>query len=256
MAMKLVDLSVFDWNAAPFNSITLVLASQAMFLSIVYVLQRWIKRRGKPLQIDGLFAAHNLLLSIFSLIIMFGCLHEVFKRITQEKSTEWLFCESQGMQARGSLYFWSYLYYLSKYYELLDTILLVLRGSKLSFLHVYHHVVVLFMAWNWMQYTQTLQFIGVLFNTSVHVVMYYYFFLQTIKRPPRWRRYVTVFQVVQFVVSVLCFIPTVHKLYCGQTCAGTTALYFNALFNVSLLFMFVRLLFSPAKSSKPAQKTQ
>ena len=32
------------------------------------------------------------------------------------------------------------------------------------------------MAWFWLEYAQSLQFIGLLFNTSVHVVMYYYYF--------------------------------------------------------------------------------
>ncbi len=34
--------------------------------------------------------------------------------------------------------------------------------------------VVLVMAWSWLQYSQTLQFLGLLFNTAVHVIMYYY----------------------------------------------------------------------------------
>lgn len=33
---------------------------------------------------------------------------------------------------QGGLYFWSYVYYLSKYYELLDTVLLILKVRRRS----------------------------------------------------------------------------------------------------------------------------
>ena len=34
--------------------------------------------------------------------------------------------------SQGGLYYWSYLYYLSKYYELLDTLLIVLKVRDLA----------------------------------------------------------------------------------------------------------------------------
>ena len=53
------------------------------------------------------------------------------------------------------------------------------------FLHVYHHAVVLLMAWSWLEYRQTLQFGGLLFNTAVHVLMYYYYFRRVLGCPCR-----------------------------------------------------------------------
>lgn len=102
-------------------------------------------------------------------------------------------------QPEGGLWFWSYVYYLSKYYELLDTVLQLLKGRPPPHfgLHAYHHAVVLLMAWAWLEYVQTLQYIGLLFNTSVHVVMYYYYFRRVLKLPVPWKRFVTVFQIVQ-----------------------------------------------------------
>ena len=36
------------------------------------------------------------------------------------RSARWLFCERASTAPTGALWFWSYVYYLSKYYELLD----------------------------------------------------------------------------------------------------------------------------------------
>lgn len=60
---------------------------------------------------------------------------------------------------------------------------------------VYHHALVLFMGWAWLEYTVSLWQAGMLFNTAVHVVMYYYFLLCTLGAPPKWKRWVTRFQV-------------------------------------------------------------
>lgn len=60
---------------------------------------------------------------------------------------------------------------LSQFYELLDTVLRVLKAQPLSFLHLFHHAVVLLMSYGWLQFAQSLQVIGLLTNTGIHVVM-------------------------------------------------------------------------------------
>ena len=133
------------------------------------------------------------------------------------------------------------MYYLSKYYELLDTVLQLFKGRPPPhfFLHVYHHAVVLLMAWNWLEYVQTLQHIALLFNTSVHVVMYYYYFRRVLGWPVWWKRYVTQFQLVQFGSSAACGVVTLYLVAVrGDACAGKGALLFNFAFNMTLMYQF------------------
>ena len=118
------------------------------------------------------------------------------------------------------------------------------------FLHVYHHAVVLFMSWLWCEHCQTLQFGGLLFNTAVHVVMYYYYFRSVLKLPTPWKRLVTQFQIVQFGTSLLCFCATAWLLAHGAECAGTRAMLFNLVFNVTLLYQFVGVLTKGSSASK------
>ena len=142
------------------------------------------------------------------------------------------------------------------------------------FLHVYHHAVVLYMSWLWLETVQTLQFGGLLFNTSVHVVMYYYFFLIVLGKRPWWKRYVTTFQIVQFGSSAMMYLVTLSLLLGGAPCAGfyvrrlapplasaatlrdrrasarAQPLHFNLVFNMTLMYGFVGVLGGGKKSER------
>jgi len=190
-------------------------------------------------------ALHNLLLSLGSMLLALGTLVEVVRRTSNPGvghvgDVRWMFCENPETKPNGALWFMSYLYYLSKYYELLDTVLQLLKGRPPPhfFLNVYHHAVVLLMAWCWVEYVQSLSFIGLLFNTSVHVVMYYYYFRRVLGWPVWWKSYVTKFQIVQFTVSALCYLVTLALLSSGEQCAGARVLVFNFVFNMTLLYQF------------------
>ena len=55
------------------------------------------------------------------------------------------------------------------------------------------------MAYLWLATAQSLQHVALMTNAGIHVLMYYYYFMCSIKRPPRWKRLVTSSQIVQFV---------------------------------------------------------
>ena len=48
-------------------------------------------------------------------------------------------------ETAGPMQYCLYIFYTSKFYELLDTVLMVLKKKPLGFLHVYHHTIVLAM---------------------------------------------------------------------------------------------------------------
>ena len=189
--------SSFTWSdpSPPLSSLMWPSIIVPLYLLTIYAIQYHVKhhRGNKPYNVTLLFGYHNLLMSLLSLIMFVGCLIEVIRRTAHEASLSWLICEPRGNPPTGSLYFWSYVYYLSKYYELLDTVFLALKGKLDGWggLNVYHHSVVVFMAWWWLEYAMSLQFYGLLFNTSVHVIMYYYFYLRSVGQVPTWRSFIT-----------------------------------------------------------------
>ena len=247
----------FDWSNAPLNSMWF-----ALTVSLSYSLLCALYSRSQPLPrsnqrtsghfLQKLIPWHNLILSFGSLIMFGGSTFEVYNRVRME-GIGWMFCEKYGMVATGPLFFWSYVYYLSKFYELLDTFLQLLQGKTPPhfLLHSYHHACVIMMCWCWLQYCPTLQFIGIMFNTFVHVVMYFYFYLRSIGISPWWKKYVTIVQIIQFVTSGICFLVTMYLVHgVGQTCNGNFYLYVCIAFNMSLLLGFVNVLSLNTKREK------
>ncbi|KAK0176762.1 hypothetical protein PV328_000867 [Microctonus aethiopoides] len=103
-----------------------------------------------------------------------------------------------------------WLYYMSKFTELLDTVVFVLRkkNNQVSFLHVYHHASMPIICWIGLKFVGGghSTFFGLL-NTFVHVIMYGYYFLAGLgpKMQPYlwWKKHLTLLQLIQFVLAII-----------------------------------------------------
>ncbi|KAJ8606324.1 hypothetical protein CTAYLR_010373 [Chrysophaeum taylorii] len=171
---------------------------------------------------------------------------EAFARARIEGSWGFVFCELP--EAPRSVAFEAY--YVSKYYELLDTVLAFgCKGKRPRhyWMHCYHHCLVLFMAYFYTK-GQTLRYPGMAFNTFVHVFMYYYYSRAALGLRSPWKAWITRLQVLQFVTSfiflILALRRTPNLLFPGSACAGRRALAFNCVFNFTLLLLFLQILFS------------
>ena len=247
----MLDFSTFDWATAPLHRIEVVIATAVLYVwaALTAKLYLWKHKVPATSGTSRVLAAHSLVLCVGSLWMCAGALIEIRSRVASE-GVAWFFCESQDPPPR--LYAWAYAYYLSKYYELLDTFLpMIIKGRPPNHfgLHVFHHACVLIMAWGYVEYHQTLAFGGLVANTFVHVVMYYYYFRAALKWATPWKAWVTRLQILQFSVSFLLLCVTLSGRY-GElgTCSGVAALGGNAAFNAVLLLLFVGVLRAPRKS--------
>nr|XP_018902304.1 PREDICTED: elongation of very long chain fatty acids protein 4-like [Bemisia tabaci] len=136
---------------------------------------------------------------------------------------------------------WNYL--MLKVTDLLATVFFVLRKkqSQISFLHVYHHTQMVFIAWAYLKYLKGEHFvlIGAL-NAFVHVVMYSYYFLAalgpSVQKYLFWKRYITKLQIVQFLMVLAyfcaliwfrCGIQRSLAIYCGLNVFFFLILFLN-----------------------------
>jgi hypothetical protein len=110
------------------------------------------------------------------------------------------------------------LFYASKYYEFIDTFLIIVKGREPSFLQKFHHIGAM-LSW-YFCYTYKVDAIvyGTWLNSFVHTVMYTYFCLSTVGiRLTFIRPVITSVQLAQFVVGNLIgsiyYIPPNENLY-------------------------------------------
>ncbi|CAK9056558.1 unnamed protein product, partial [Durusdinium trenchii] len=186
---------------------------------------------------------HNGSLCLVSVVLFAGCLFESVCRLRKE-GWGWLICEDPKAETAGPLYFWSYAFYVSKYVEFGDTFLLILKSGQRSKdfgLHLYHHALVPVITFFWLQYAMSLQFIGVLWNTLVHVMMYAYFAFKEAGFDMPFSFVVWCLQVVQFLCSFPCGAMVLREIWdspFGDICAGQKTMWVSFGFNMSLLFLF------------------
>ncbi|BBN06794.1 hypothetical protein MPTK1_3g23950 [Marchantia polymorpha subsp. ruderalis] len=242
------EVSSFRWKQGQtFAASYSVLIGWAVgYLALIYVLRVVVKSRKTPVPLGPIPILHNIVLSVGSLVMFCGCLQASALQIESSKwiwgfKSPWklVLCFPRGTISAGPVFFWSYIYYLSKFYELIDTVVLVLRKRPLTFLHVFHHVTVIFMSFFWLEYAMSLQIVALLTNTGVHVVMYTYYLLCSIGKPPAWKKLVTNLQILQFVFSFVASMGTLWYHFTGAGCSGMGAWVFNAVFNALLLALFL-----------------
>ncbi|KAK6465377.1 ELO family [Scheffersomyces coipomensis] len=94
-------------------------------------------------------------------------------------------------------------FYISKFYEVLDTIIILLKGRPSSLLQSYHHSGAMMCMWAGIRFQSPPIWIFVVFNSFIHSLMYFYFSLSClhIRVPILFKRMLTSLQITQFVVG-------------------------------------------------------
>ncbi|KAL6908392.1 fatty acid elongase [Trichoderma evansii] len=108
-----------------------------------------------------------------------------------------------GRMWNEGLDFYGWIFYLSKFYEVLDTFIILAKGKYSSTLQTYHHAGAMMCMWAGMRYMASPIWIFCLFNSFIHALMYTYYTLSafSIKIPNVMKRTLTSMQITQFVVG-------------------------------------------------------
>ena len=76
-----------------------------------------------------------------------------------------------GRMWNGSLAFYGYFFYLSKFYEVLDTAIILAKGKRSSTLQTYHHAGAMLCMWAGMRFMSPAIWMFCFFNSGVHALM-------------------------------------------------------------------------------------
>lgn len=101
------------------------------------------------------------------------------------------------------LAFYGWLFYLSKFYEVIDTLIIIAKGKKSSFLQTYHHAGAMICMWAGIRYMSPPIWMFVLVNSFIHSIMYSFYLCSALhlKVPVWFKRTLTTMQITQFVVG-------------------------------------------------------
>uniref|UniRef100_A0A1B6C8F0 Elongation of very long chain fatty acids protein n=1 Tax=Clastoptera arizonana TaxID=38151 RepID=A0A1B6C8F0_9HEMI len=158
-------------------------------------------KKRQPYNIDKLMILHNVTQIFMNVYFVYKA--TVIVWLPRRYSFA---CQAVGNQEHDDIVAQNIVLFLfCRLFDLVETIFMVLRKKQkqITFLHVYHHIMVSIAVWLTAKYMpggHSILF-GTL-NALVHSVMYMYYFVSTIRPGSTiwWKRHITELQIVQFIV--------------------------------------------------------
>ncbi|KAF8979551.1 hypothetical protein BGZ46_005286 [Entomortierella lignicola] len=205
---------------------------------------RQIMKTQEAFKLKHLFILHNFLLTAASgaLLLLFI---ENLVPILARNGLLYSICNEGAWTQRLELLY--YLNYLVKYWELADTVFLVLKKKPLEFLHYFHHSMTMILCFVQLGGHTSVSWVPITLNLTVHVLMYYYYMRSAAGVRIWWKQYLTTLQIIQFVLDlgIIYFCTYTYFAYTyypwapnAGTCAGTES---AALFGCGLLSSYLLL---------------
>mmetsp|Transcript_26142 Transcript_26142/g.31726 ORF Transcript_26142/g.31726 Transcript_26142/m.31726 type:complete len:286 (-) Transcript_26142:258-1115(-) len=149
--------------------------------------------------------AHNVFLTLLSIYMSGKIVYEAYQNKYSIWGTSYNPAETEMAKV-------IWVFYVSKIYEFLDTVIMILKGNfkQVSFLHVYHHFTISVIWWMITYHAPGGDaYFSAALNSFVHVWMYTYYCLahvlpkddKTRKKYLWWGKYLTMFQMFQFTCN-------------------------------------------------------
>ncbi|RKP35598.1 ELO family, partial [Dimargaris cristalligena] len=195
---------------------------------------------GASMAFTTFVVLHNLLLCVYSAVTFYHAVTTLHQRVQNEYSWHGVLCDTEEKFWRSGLYYWGYLFYLSKYYEIIDTIIILLKGRRSSTLQTYHHSGAILCMWAGIQFRSIPIWIFVVFNSLVHTIMYFYYLCTTVGLHPPGKPYITFMQITQFLLGIFMAVGYLFVPNCLVTEGSRFAAHVNVLYLLPLIYLFVQ----------------
>ncbi|XP_058069146.1 elongation of fatty acids protein 3-like [Magnolia sinica] len=241
----------FRWSASQswgstwsflFSSIsTYVILSLFLHLTLV------LFNRRRPVPLGPIPAVHSLIMALISVTIFAGTLISTIAEIRDTRwiwsrsktPLQWLLCFPLGTRPTGRVFFWSYMFYLSRFIHVLRTFFSILRRRKLTFFRVFHHSILICMSFLWLEFSQSFQVMAILLTTFVHSIVYGYRFWVAIGLPAACFPFVAHCQILLLGCNLVCHVGVLKLHFSKGGCNGIGAWVFNSVMNGALLLLFL-----------------
>jgi hypothetical protein len=177
--------------------------SISVIVSLLYVASipflQYVMRDRKAIDLKYALFLWNSVLAVFSIMGVVRILPTLLYGVYANGPTYFLCRNGLVSYGRGPVGLWSIAFALSKYAELIDTLFLILRKKPVPFLHWFHHATVLLLTIGTLMIYGPTGIVMLTVNYFVHAIMYTYYAIAAVGKPPRWGQIVTKLQIIQMV---------------------------------------------------------
>eukprot|EP00037_Helgoeca_nana_P032901 m.415922 g.415922 ORF g.415922 m.415922 type:complete len:258 (+) comp29764_c0_seq1:137-910(+) len=230
----------FEVGVTPFSTWQTPLMGGVIYFIIVYFLKGF--RPGQETRFKSFEIVHNSFLIVLSFSIMCSTLFSAYLRYAEE-GVAGVLCSQRPSEALwdGPLGAVVYVFYLSKYYDFIDTFILAARKKETIPLHLWHHAVMPFVCWSWLAYPWLDGAWWCAFvNSLIHTLMYTNYLLKSLGQKVWWAKYLTQGQIVQFITGTVYSGAFLYMQSNGFGCTGSarTAIFSNVV-NFSFIVLFL-----------------
>ncbi|KAL3840330.1 hypothetical protein ACJIZ3_024921 [Penstemon smallii] len=208
-----------------------------------------LRRRRRPVLLNPIPALHSLSMSLLSATIFTGILSSSVAEIRDtrwfwERSKtpfQWLLCFPLGTRPSGRVFFWSYIFYLSRFLHILRTFFTILKNpEKFPYFQIFNHSILICMSFLWLEFSQSFQILGILSMTLIFALVYGYRFCTEIGLLKKRCNFpfVMICQFLLVVTNLGWHFGVLVVYFMKGGCNGMGAWVFNTVLNsFVLLFM-------------------
>ncbi|XP_050213325.1 elongation of fatty acids protein 3-like [Mercurialis annua] len=229
-----------------FSAITIYITSAIT----LHLLLSLLLSRNRRLSLGPIPAIHSLAVSLISAFIFIGLLlsavadiHDsrwLWRRTKTTSAFQWLLCFPLGTRPTGRVFFWSYIFYLSRFFHLLRTFFTILQYRKLSSFTLFNQSILLVMSFLWLEFSQSFQVLAILLTTLLYAVVYGYRFWTAIGLPRANFLFVVNCQFVLLGCNLICHFGVLFLHFLKGGCNGMLAWGLNSVLNGMILILFLR----------------
>ena len=237
----------------------------------LYVVTVKLANRSRPKPASafsrtGLFkwlcVVHNAALALYSMWTFASALPIVVRHFTDRSyPLQERVCANRGQLFAAGLEPLTYLFYLSKFYEVIDTAIILAKGKKSPLLQTYHHAGAMITMFSGAKFLATPIWLFVVFNSFIHSIMYVYYTFSTLKLPfPRpLKKSLTTLQITQFLVggswaAAHLVLEPENGTQCLPTPGAKLATWLNLIYLMPLTTLFVQFFINEYRRPKNSAK--
>ena len=232
-----------------FTAIAAYVATATTLHLILTVLLRH-RRRRSPVSLGPIPAVHSLAMSLISAVIFVGILLSAaaeirdtrwfWRRTRTTTPLQWLLCFPIGTRPSGRVFFWSYVFYLSRFLNLFRTFFNVLSHRGLSSFHLFNQSILILTSFLWLEFSQSFQVLAIIVTTLVYSVVYGYRFWVSVGLPGACFPLVVNCQVLLLGFNLICHIGVLVLHFLNGGCNGIGAWVCNSVLNGVILLLFLK----------------